>query len=172
MKKFGTVVFLIGILSFFPSTILAGTNAGDVEIGAQIILSNTSVDNDDTTTFTIAGKISIFATSWLSLGITPSGSLTESDSGDSSSIFFEFEPNFHFNTSGINVPYFGPHVGFIKFESGTTDETEFSYGAQIGFKTFFSENTALDSQLRFTRWEIFDTEFDDLSLRLGINIYF
>jgi opacity protein-like surface antigen len=154
MKK---VVYSILAVSLLMSTpVMAGTKAGDMELGISVSLNYTDPDEgqDDTNVFA-NGSINRFFTDAFSVGVAVDTFLDLPEEGDdSTAIGLYLEPNYHLNTKGDVIPYFGGHAGMYSFESGGADgETEFSYGGQAGAKAFISENVALKLEGRYTGYD-------------------
>jgi hypothetical protein len=178
MKKVALSLMLVFLL-VGAGPALAGTEAGDTELGVQLGYDNISISNDvdeDWDVFTVAGKVNYFVTDALSLGLSVMGEYYSYDDSDETMLFVEFEPNYHFSTGSSVVPYVGAHAGFVFWEFEDEDDTVFTYGGQIGVKSFFAENAAIDIQLRYTRYEPdvedADIEIDQISGLVGLNIYF
>jgi len=171
MKKI--IIACLAVLMMFGATsAFAGTKAGDTEVGVQFSFINVSVDDFDIDTIIVAGKVGVFITDALSLGVAATGLTISFDDGDFTQLAIELEPNYHFNNTANVVPYAGIHTGVSIAESDDYDSSELSYGPQVGIKSFLSESTALDTQLRYTFTEVDDTDVDIFELRIGLNIYF
>jgi hypothetical protein len=171
MKKI-LVGVLVVFMVFGASSAFAGTKAGDKEVGVQFSFMNVSFDSSDVDLVIVAGKFGWFLSDAISLGVTGSGVSVGMDGEDTTQLAVEFEPNYHFNTAASVVPYAGIHTGLAIVEGDGYDSTELSYGPQGGIKSFLNENTALDTQLRYTFTDVDGTDVDIFELRVGLNIYF
>lgn len=171
MKKI-IVAFLMITMVLGAASAFAATEAGDAELGVQFSFMDMSGDNADAEMALIAGKFGWFLSDELSLGMTASGVSISFDDGDVTQLFFELEPNYHFNTTGSVVPYAGIHAGLSIAEGNGYDSNDFSYGLQGGIKSFLNDNAALDTQLRYTATDIDGNDVDIFELRVGLNIYF
>jgi hypothetical protein len=166
------VAFLMITMVLGAASAFAATEAGDAELGVQFSFMDMSGDNADAEMALIAGKFGWFLSDELSLGMTASGVSISFDDGDVTQLFFELEPNYHFNTTGSVVPYAGIHAGLSIAEGNGYDSNDFSYGLQGGIKSFLNDNAALDTQLRYTATDIDGNDVDIFELRVGLNIYF
>lgn len=171
MRKI-VVAVLSCLLVFDVSAVLAGTKSGDSEIGVQMSYQNMSAGDIDGDVMIIAGKFAYFLTDAISLGGTTAGVAFSSGDTDVTSVTLELEPNYHFNTASNVVPYAGVHTGMAIVDYGDGSNSEIDYGLQGGMKFFLSESTAFDTQLRFTRYSVDDTDVDVKEIRIGLNIYF
>lgn len=175
MKKLLMLLTVVCFIFSAPS-LFAGTEAGDTELGLQGSIQNISPDegDEDITMLILAGSLGYFFTDALSVGVSVMGNLMSYDDYDSTQMSFLIEPNYHFNTESDIVPYVGVNGGITKFESEDTSESMFSYGAQIGFKSFFAENASFKVEGRYTHFEMDDEDVgvDILGLFVGVNVYF
>ncbi|MCK4838635.1 MAG: hypothetical protein KAS94_07500, partial [Desulfobulbaceae bacterium] len=129
---------------------------------------NTDSGGSDSDIMLVAANGAVFITDALAVGGNVALMAMDDGAGsDITVVTVAVEPNYHFG-SGTVVPYAGAHLGIMAFDYGSGSETEVSFGPHGGLKSFLSENTALDTQLRFTT----SSSADTLELRVGLNIYF
>lgn len=180
MKKALLVAMTLSLLAVTQNS-MAGTKGGDVELGLNAQLRHISYSDDDSDSdinmLMLGIKAGYFFTDNISLGLSFMGVSMSSDDDDTGALFFEVEPNYHFMTDSTLVPYVGMHAGLIYATSGDDSETVPSYGAQAGIKNFFSENVALDVQLRWTHYSLEfgdddEASIDDYGIIVGLNWYF
>lgn len=173
MKKFKILCAVMVMSLIYANTAFSGTQAGMSELGAQITFQNVSVGDDSTQALILSGRYGYFVSDQVQLALSFAGQRTEYEDFTSTNIFVEFEPNYMFRSEADNIPYIGAHVGMIIYENDFDDGSTLTYGAQLGIKSFISENTAIDYQVRYTTYEPddFDESIDVLQFRIGVNIY-
>ena len=155
MKKALISLIALGTLIAAPVA-MAGTKTGDMELSGSVLYM--SMDNFNYTT--VNGGLSYFVTDSFSLG----GSVTFSGSDDVDATFY-IEPNYHFNTSEIFIPYIGVHGSY--YVPSADVDSDMSYGAQAGLKAFFDERAALKLEGK----QGFGDR-DITTLTIGITVYF
>jgi opacity protein-like surface antigen len=100
---------------------------------------------------------------------------------DISSWSFVVKGNAHFSTNTEAKPYAGLRVGVSSLDMKIpgemdTDDTAFTYGAQLGLDYFITNNVSVNPELRYTRtsyeFESVDVYVDDISFMIGFGIFF
>ncbi len=175
-----TKKMMVAIMVLASVCVHAGTQRGDVEIGAGVTLSNTSVSADNgasSDTTQLAGNVQLnyFMTDSLSLGVSYAGNVTDSDSTTSGTHFIEGSLRHHFVTEAAYVPYIGVHGGAAIYSANDYTETIPSFGAHAGIKFFVNDNTSFDVQGRWTRYSVDvggGVDIDQMAMIFGINYKF
>lgn len=171
MEKIKKIIILaICILIISTVSVQAGTKAGNKEIGISAALTYFS-NHDDSKNYFILGSLGYFITDAFELMV--SGIVNWSDNGIESKMYaIHIEPNYHFNTKSMTVPYIGVHAGILYYDWGIDSDTSFSYGAQAGLKAFINENVSLKFEGRYTNYDIGNNgDFDEYQLLVGFQIY-
>ena len=186
MKKLIALVIVFAFVVTI-SNAFAGTSAGSTEVGLAVSMSRTSIDYDggsvDVDTLMALTKIGYFFTDEFSLALAATGTVVSVDAGDDAAqgdaamLALQVQPDWHFVTDGMWVPYVGPHAGIFMYEAGDFSDEVISYGAHIGAKGFVTENVAVDLSLRYTIYEVdagedSDVEVDEIMAFAGLNFYF
>lgn len=81
--------------------------------------------------------------------------------------------NYHFLVPRATyIPYVGCALGMIGFDSGDSDDSAFSVGAQGGVKYFLSEDTSFNLEASYTYAEMDNEGTGTFSITAGISFYF
>ena len=169
MKKL-TLLALIAVLlcAFTSNMAFAGTKAGNTEIAANISVSKSLNDNNDSTIYQVATHIGYFLTDAIQIGIA---GLVSGDFDDSDSTvgYAGAAVDYHFNTSGNTVPYVGLGVGAFIFAG----EPELAGEGRVGIKQFVSERVSINYLVSYQRSLDSDSD-DDGTVRgsIGLGFYF
>lgn len=139
----------------------------------------------DLNTYIVALDLGYFINEMFEVG--PEISYTQSEikfdgeSMETTSWSFVVKGNAHFSTNTEVVPYAGLRVGVSTLdmkmdELGSTDDTAFTYGAQLGLDYFITNNVSVNPEVRYTRtsyeFEGTDIDADDISFMIGFGIFF
>lgn len=175
MRQMSIVFAVLVTLAIGTMNSYGGIGYGTKEVSAFGTLTRTSTGSFDDTDLTIGLTANYFVTDTLSIGATVIGSMFKPDDGDTSTaIFYLGRSDYYFVAPGQNlIPYVGGRLGFISFEGDGESEVELVYGAQAGGKIFLQENTSLNGELSYTRYEIGDfPSTDQIQFTVGFSLYF
>lgn len=174
MKRMIVVLAVFIALVIGTATSYGGIGIGTREVSAFGALTRTSYGSFDDTDLTIGLTANYFVTDVVSIGATVIGSMYKPDGGDTSAaIYYLGRSDYYFVSPGQDlIPYVGGRLGFISFESGGDSEVEFVYGFQGGGKLFLQENTSLNGELSYTRFEVRNTSTDVIQFTIGFSLYF
>ena len=188
MMKIGKIMLaVICILMVLALSASAGTKEGQNELRADGSLALMSVGDSDSTTLSGQLVYNRFIKDNVSIGaaIRPQLSSQDSGSGDSNEstmLFFLGRADYYLAVDGSSpwVPYVGLHAGLINYTSEYGDSSEsdtvLTYGLQGGGKYFLAENTSMNLEADFSRYEQesdYDSEeVDVITFLLGYSYYF
>lgn len=142
----------------------------------------------DVDTFSVAFDVGYFINDMFEVGPEVSYMKEEVDYGTgtdkTTSWAFVVKGNAHFNTNTEAKPYAGLRVGLSSLDLDYTDDTAFTYGAQLGLDYFITNNISVNPELRYTRTTYKldydgdgpgpkeDTDVDDITFMIGFGIFF
>jgi opacity protein-like surface antigen len=188
-KSTYTILILLTLILIVPPA-YAGTEQGATELQVQGSFVNTTNSENDDSTLTSTGQVSInhFLTDWFSIGGSGriSASKTDYESGDDSTLsttFLMFNSDLYLgDPTKTFIPYIGIRLGIAnyQFESGgdDTSSSTYSYGGHGGLKIFPTENVSWNLELDLTRYTPEaekgqdEKTITDTSLLIGFSYYF
>jgi opacity protein-like surface antigen len=187
LKGFGAVILiltLVGLVTIPANAQTQSTRRFKTDMIFDLDFSTLKPDGAegdlDVNTFSIAFDLGYFITDMFELGpeiLYKKYELDESgDSLEISTWSLFVKGNAHFSANDDFKPYAGLRLGFSSLDIMDTDDTALSYGVQIGFDYFISENVSVNPELRYTmtsyEFEGLDVDMDGINFMIGFGIFF
>jgi opacity protein-like surface antigen len=187
----GVCILIAMFVSLIPMSVMAQTQTGyqykmDMAVNLDWMTLDPEGEGDvDLNTYTVALDLGYFINDMFEVGPEVSYTLSEmeieGESIETTSWSFVVKGNAHFSTNTEVMPYVGLRVGLSSLDMKIpdfvdTDDTAFTYGAQLGLDYFITNNVSVNPELRYTRtsyeFEGVDIDADDISFMIGFGIFF
>ena len=178
----GVCVLIAMFVSLIPISATAQGQAGyKYKTSMKVDLDWMSLDPEhgdsvDFNRFYVVLDLGYFINDMFEVGPEISYKKFEFDEDEITDWSFIVKGNAHFSTNSEVMPYAGLRLGVSSLDLDDTDDTAFTYGAQLGLDYFITKNVSVNPELRYTRttytFEDEDVDVDDISFMIGFGIFF
>ncbi|RKZ89280.1 MAG: hypothetical protein DRR19_11685 [Candidatus Parabeggiatoa sp. nov. 1] len=172
-KNVSLVFFTLITSSISASNVFAeGIQEGATAVGINGSLTRMSVGTEDTDMLILGVNFSKYFTKNHEVGIQTVGFRVDSGDNGSSFVFFDGTYNYNLTSTSNVVPYFGGAGGLLYSSGNGETETYPQLGVQAGIKSFLSDDVYINTELRYRHTIAGESDLDQLSINIGLNLIF
>lgn len=172
MKKLLTATVISALLLTCGVAQAQQLSAGMTEFGGQALINKMDTDGMEMTMTVLSGTLGKFVTDAASAGVQVMATRMEMDGGDPMMmLFLNGRLDYHLIAGGSLYPYAGAHAGLIMIDAEGMEESSLNYGVQGGVKIFVAENTAVNLEANYTKYQIMEVDMNNLQFLVGLSIF-